>query len=765
MDATSSTIRLLNKQLQQPQGTSQNLSLATTMTGGGDVSDLLLQLQQLQLELQEKQHQQGQLQQLLQQQLQLQQQQQQQQQQQVFLQHQIQPSINLEQLQMLLNNQPQQQQQQHATPEPQGNLQLLQRLLENQQQELQQQQAELQIGLEDLQQQVIPLVEEQDPEQQQEQQAGPEQLQQLLLLLQQVQQQQQGHNGAAGFSDASSSQGLSLALASCSTQLQQQELHPSPFSLLQLPHQQAATTAPIGFAAGAGNLNSDVATSGALQPPATFPLSSYSLATAASSPLYGTPEAVAVLPNASFSAFIEGLPGSSPGAACYLGASSADSPGGTLHATTSSSTYGSPGSIAGACAASSAMLSSSPHLQEIFHLQQQQQRMSQARDAAQAAIDELTLKQMQYEQQQQLARPQLQPGQVMLLPQAATASRSRGYPVKAASSLPSVQEDVGSMQRTSSSSTVSAQQQYQHDHMYPMEEGARQHYSPPPPPPPQHRHRPPMRSASCGASRFQQMRPDALVGPSIDDQELICWEEDAEEDWEQGVAHHHVRGGRRSVTRSTTLSAGEFAKARGYGVVREHEVTGERSGPERRASWANYGFADKAARMSSGREFAHHSAASEEGGGVYEGYGPAPPGLVGGKSTRRLSNSSLPVAGSYADSSVGVLGSVGASLSPTAVAALGAAAGDGRSGSLPAPPPPPPPSGSRPPKRVEPPRWAGSFWHPMAEVVKSGQIANGGTGVFIPKSMAAAMAAAADKEKSPARSTDVKSVHPASEAP
>jgi hypothetical protein len=30
------------------------------------------------------------------------------------------------------------------------------------------------------------------------------------------------------------------------------------------------------------------------------------------------------------------------------------------------------------------------------------------------------------------------------------------------------------------------------------------------------------------------------------------------------------------------------------------------------------------------------------------------------------------------------------------------------------------------------PKWAGSHWHPMADVVKSGQIANKGTGVFIP---------------------------------
>jgi hypothetical protein len=39
----------------------------------------------------------------------------------------------------------------------------------------------------------------------------------------------------------------------------------------------------------------------------------------------------------------------------------------------------------------------------------------------------------------------------------------------------------------------------------------------------------------------------------------------------------------------------------------------------------------------------------------------------------------------------------------------------------------------------------------MAEVVKSGQMANGGTGVFIPRSMAAAMAAA-EKEKNTALS-------------
>jgi hypothetical protein len=30
------------------------------------------------------------------------------------------------------------------------------------------------------------------------------------------------------------------------------------------------------------------------------------------------------------------------------------------------------------------------------------------------------------------------------------------------------------------------------------------------------------------------------------------------------------------------------------------------------------------------------------------------------------------------------------------------------------------------------PKWAGSHWHPMADVVKSGQLANKGTGVFIP---------------------------------
>jgi len=51
---------------------------------------------------------------------------------------------------------------------------------------------------------------------------------------------------------------------------------------------------------------------------------------------------------------------------------------------------------------------------------------------------------------------------------------------------------------------------------------------------------------------------------------------------------------------------------------------------------------------------------------------------------------------------------------------------------------------------VEAPKWAGAFWNPMAEVVKSGQLPNGGTGFFIPKSMQAALAGQATKDtKSP----------------
>ncbi|KAF6252328.1 hypothetical protein COO60DRAFT_1644141 [Scenedesmus sp. NREL 46B-D3] len=38
------------------------------------------------------------------------------------------------------------------------------------------------------------------------------------------------------------------------------------------------------------------------------------------------------------------------------------------------------------------------------------------------------------------------------------------------------------------------------------------------------------------------------------------------------------------------------------------------------------------------------------------------------------------------------------------------------------------------------PKWAGSHWHPMADVVKSGQIANKGTGVFIPGGVRASTA-------------------------
>ena len=55
-------------------------------------------------------------------------------------------------------------------------------------------------------------------------------------------------------------------------------------------------------------------------------------------------------------------------------------------------------------------------------------------------------------------------------------------------------------------------------------------------------------------------------------------------------------------------------------------------------------------------------------------------------------------------------------------------------------------------QRMEPPKWAGEFWNPLAEAVKSGQLANGGTGVFIPRSMQAALEAqapgrGADKNK------------------
>jgi hypothetical protein len=41
--------------------------------------------------------------------------------------------------------------------------------------------------------------------------------------------------------------------------------------------------------------------------------------------------------------------------------------------------------------------------------------------------------------------------------------------------------------------------------------------------------------------------------------------------------------------------------------------------------------------------------------------------------------------------------------------------------------------------RVEPPRWAGEFWHPLAEALRTGQLANGGTGVFISRSMQEAL--------------------------